>query len=137
MNTLFLDTSGWFTALSARESRHRAAAAAYREQLVGGHLCVTTNLVVAEMQLLIGRVRGTAAALGFLDRLYGDPSHQVVFVDRDLERSAADRWLRRSSDQRLSLTDAVSFEVMRDRRISRALTLDRHFVVSGFERVPD
>ena len=136
MKAAFLDTSGWFAALSPKESAHRAALAAYREWIEGGAQLVTTNLVVAEMQILMTRFRGPAEGLRFLDTLYQDATHEVVFVSRDLERSAVDGWLRRFQDQSLSLTDAVSFEVMRARRIRKALALDEHFELAGFEVVP-
>ena len=132
----FVDTAGWFAALSSREAKHRAANATYREWIEGGVHLLTTNLVVAEMQILLTRFRGPAEGLRFLDSLYQDPTHQVVFVDRDLERNATDHWLRRYRDKQISLADAVSFEVMRTRRIRRVLTLDEHFEVAGFEIVP-
>ena len=136
MTIAFLDTSGWFAALSPRETKHRAAHAAYREWIGAGTRLVTTSLVVAEMQILIMRARGIEEGLRFIDSLHQDPTHDVVFVDRELERAAVDRWLRRFRDQRLSLADAVSFEVMRSRRIRQALALDEHFELTGFERVP-
>jgi len=136
VTTAFLDTSGWFAALSPKEAAHRAAHSAYREWIEGGTELVTTNLVVAEMQILISRFRGADEGLRFLDSLYQDPTHEVVFVDRDLERAASDRWLRKYRDQRLSLADAVSFEVMRSRRIRQVLALDEHFALAGFQRVP-
>jgi predicted nucleic acid-binding protein len=128
----FLDTSGWFAALSPREPKHRTALQAYREWIEAGDRVVTTNLVVAEMQILLSRFRGPVEGLRFLDSLYQDPAHDIVFVDRALEREAVDRWLRRFDDQPISLADAVSFEVMRTRRITRALALDRHFELAGF-----
>ena len=97
---------------------------------------MTTNLVVAEMHVLVSRSRGGADGVRFIESLYQDPSHEVVFVDRDLEREAVARWLRRFSDKRLSLTDAVSFEVMRSRRIREALALDEHFEIAGFATTP-
>ena len=97
---------------------------------------VTTNLVLAEMQILLSRFRGTHEGLRFLDSVVQDPSHEVVYVDRDLERAAVDRWLRKLPARHLSLTDAVSFEVMRARRIRRALALDAHFEIAGFELIP-
>lgn len=136
MSTAFLDTSGWFAALSANEAKHRAASAAYRGWIEGGARLVTTNLVVAEMHVLMTRFRGPADGLRFLDSVYQDPTHQVVMVDRDLERAAADGWLRRYREVTLSLTDAVSFEVMRTQRIRRALALDEHFAIAGYELVP-
>jgi predicted nucleic acid-binding protein len=136
VKAVFLDTSGWFAALSPRESAHKAALSAYREWIDGGTRLVTTNLVVAEMQTLLMRFRGPAEGVRFMDHLYQDATHEVVFVDRNAERSAVDGWLRRFRDQPLSLTDAVSFVVMRDRRIRQALTLDEHFELAGFEAVP-
>lgn len=136
MSGVFLDTSGWFAALSPKESQHAPALAAYREWIEGGIPLVTTNLVVAEMQILLTRFRGSAESVRFLDSLYQDPTHTVVFVDRTIERAAVDRWLRRSRDKQLSLADAVSFEVMRLRRLRHALALDEHFALAGFERVP-
>lgn len=130
---LFLDTSGWLAALSAREAAHAHARQAYVGQVTEGGTLLTTSLVVAEMHTLIMRFRGTAPALDFLDRLAADASHEVVDVDRDLRVAAIERWLRRFRDHEFSLADAVSFEVMRRRRVRRALALDRHFVEAGFE----
>ena len=90
MTARFLDTSGWFAALSPKEAKHRAAHAAYRAWIEGGDDLVTTNLVVAEMQILLMRFRGAEEGLRFIDSLYKDPSHEVVFVDRALERTAVE-----------------------------------------------
>jgi predicted nucleic acid-binding protein len=132
----FLDTSGWFAALSSRESKHRAALASYRQWIDAGAELVTTNLVLAEMQILVMRARGPDEGLRFLDSVYQDPTHHVVFATRELERAAVEHWLRRYRDKRLSLADAVSFEVMRSRRIRQVLALDEHFELAGFELVP-
>jgi predicted nucleic acid-binding protein len=43
------------------------------------------------------------------------------------------RWLNRFPDQRFSLIDAVSFEVMRRERLTSAFAFDRQFEVEGFE----
>lgn len=134
--TVFLDTSGWFAALSPVEAHHREAIAAYTGWIEAGTSLVTTNLVVAEMQTLLSRYRGPAEALRFLDSLYQDTSHEVVFVTRDMERDAVNRWLRAFGDKRLSLTDSVSFEVMRTRKIQSVLTLDAHFTHAGYQAVP-
>ncbi len=136
MTGAFLDTSGWFAALNPKEARHKSALAAYRALIERRAPIVTTNLVVAEMQILISRFRGAAEGVRFLDSLYQDPSHEVVFVDRDTERMAVDRWLRRFTDQRLSLADAVSFELMKARRLRQVLALDARFELAGFELLP-
>jgi predicted nucleic acid-binding protein len=136
LTAAFLDTAGWLAALNPREARHAEARKTYDEWIAAGRELVTTNLVTAEMQILVSRGRGSAEGLRFLDSLYQDPNHEVVFVDRNLEREAIDRWLRKFGDRGLSLADAVSFEVMRERRIREVLTLDAHFEVAGFRAVP-
>ncbi len=133
---VFLDTSGWFAALSPRESGHSAASGLYRKWIEGDAALVTTNLVVAEMHILLSRARGSEFAVDFLDSLYQDAAHEVAIVDRDLEQAAVDRWLRPFADQTFSLADAVSFEVMRERRIRDALAFDQHFTVAGFRSLP-
>jgi predicted nucleic acid-binding protein len=132
----FLDTSGWFAALSPKEPQHKVALATYRRWIDAGARLLTTNLVVAEMQILVSRFRGPPEGLRFLDSLYQDPTHTVLFIDRELERAAIDRWLRRFQDQRLSLTDAVSFEVMREHDVRLVLALDAQFALAGYEMKP-
>lgn len=135
MNAVFLDTSGWLAAVSPREAGHESAFARYRECIERRERLVTTNLVLAEMQILVSRTRSGADALRFLDALYADPTHEIVHITRAVERAAIDRWLRRFADQRLSLCDATSFEVMREQRIRRVLTRDAHFALAGFEAI--
>jgi predicted nucleic acid-binding protein len=136
MITAFLDTSGWFAALSPKEAQHVPALAAYRRWITAGAQLLTTNLVVAEMQILVSRFRGPAEGIRFLDSLYRDPTHIVLFIDREVERAAVDHWLRRFQDQRLSLTDAVSFEVMQQHGVRKALALDAHFALAGYQLEP-
>jgi predicted nucleic acid-binding protein len=133
---VFLDTSGWLAAISERESFHQETLDAYREVLSAGRGFVTTNLVVAEMYVLLSRFRGAAAAIQLLDALEQDPAHEVRYVTRELERQAVDRWLRPYGDHRFSLTDAISFETMRAERVGEAFALDRHFRIAGFSTLP-
>ena len=133
---VFLDTSGWLAAISEREAFHEATLDAYRGVLSAGRGFVTTNLVVAEMHVLLTRYRGASAGTQLLDAIEQDPAHEVRYVTRELERQAIDRWLRSYGDQKFSLTDAISFETMRAERIGEALALDRHFRIAGFSTLP-
>ena len=130
---LFLDTSGWFAAMSPREAHHPTAMATYETALRSNAALVTTNLVLGEMHFLLTRLLGPSAGLEFLDRVRADTRHEVVWCDADLGLAAIDRWLRPFRAERFSLCDAVSFEVMHRRQIRQALALDHHFSVAGFE----
>lgn len=134
--SIFVDTSGWLAAASTRENHHAAVAAVYDDLAGRRARFVTTNLVVAEMHILIVREQGPQAGCALLDAIYADPLYTIITATRDLESAATDRWLRPYHDQRFSLTDAVSFEVMRTQRIREAIALDRHFEVAGYRLLP-
>ena len=133
---VLLDTSAWLAALNPREQHHREARIAYETLLVDQTPLLTTNLIVAEMHILVSRGRGPEAGLDFLDALAADPSHEVCYVDRDVELDAIDHWIRPNRSVSLSLADATAFEMARRRGVTRAFTLDQHFGLAGLERVP-
>lgn len=130
--SLFLDTAGWFAALSPKESGHSVAREAYEEAVRVGLLLVTTPLIVAEMHTLVLRWRGTSAGAFFLETAFESGAYTISPFGDDLVRAALSRWIKKYVDKRISLADAVSFEVMRRERIERALTFDRHFADAGF-----
>jgi hypothetical protein len=133
---VFLDTSAWVAAVNPRDQYHLPAARLYRSALADGLVFLTTNLVLAETHVMICRRIGDTVALDLLDRMRADPSHELIWTTPDLERDAVDRWLRPRLGQRISLADAVSFEVMRREGLRTAFTFDSDFAAAGFERVP-
>jgi len=132
---LFLDTSAWFAALSAKEYGHTLCRQAYREAIERGAALLTTSLVVAEMHVLLSRRVSMPFARRFLEAL-NDDQHEVVCPDAEFLWRATSRWIARYPDQDFSLCDAVSFEVMRARRVTKALALDHHFTIAGYETAP-
>jgi predicted nucleic acid-binding protein len=130
---LFLDTAGWFAAFSPREHGHETARSTYADAISGGELLVTTALVAAEMHTLILRWRGPGAGASFLESVFATGAYLIVPLDDDLINGAISRWIRRFSDKLVSFAGAVSFEVMRRERLTRALTFDQHFADAGFE----
>ncbi|HKV51891.1 MAG TPA: hypothetical protein VJO52_11890 [Gemmatimonadaceae bacterium] len=134
---VFLDTSGWLAAVSPRELYHAQVVEAYDDLMRRRVPFVTTNLVLGEMHALVVRQRGAQSGCALLDAIYADPAYRVITSTRELEASAADRWLRPFRDHRFSLTDAVSFEAMRSAGITDALALDCHFEVAGYRLLPD
>jgi predicted nucleic acid-binding protein len=76
---------------------------------------------------------GKAVELG--EALLGSQSVELIHVGQDLLGRGLDL-LRARPDKRYSLTDCVSFVVMRERGISTAFAFDRHFEQEGFVREP-
>lgn len=81
-------------------------------------------------------VRGQhAKAVELGQRLIDSPSVGLVHVGEGLlERGLA--LLSSRPDKRYSLTDCVSFCVMRDHGMMMAFAFDRHFAQEGFDRRP-
>jgi predicted nucleic acid-binding protein len=134
--SIFLDTAGWLAATNPKDSYYQAMSSDFDERLSAGARFVTSNLVLAELHAVTVRDRGTKAGCALLDAIYSDPAYRVIAVDRDLESRAIDNWLRKYVDTRFSLTDAVSFQIMKDERISKSFSIDHHFEVAGFTLVP-
>lgn len=131
MAEIFVDTSAWYGLADPRQPDHRGLAATLEDRVRRGTLVVTTNLVVAETHALLLRRGGREAALRFLDEVGREPI-LVESSTPEMEARARLDWLIRFQDQDFTLTDAVSFVVMRERGIQEALALDRHFAAAGF-----
>ncbi len=132
---LFVDTSAWFALADHSTAGRDEVERAFRERLARGVRIVTTNMVVAETHALLLRRLSHRAALTFVTDVVAPPT-VVVTSSAALEERAKVDWLARYADQPFSFTDAVSFAVMRERKIREALTLDHHFATAGFAMVP-
>lgn len=116
-----------------RDQHHAEAVAIGRRFLSRQGRWVGTTLVLAELHTHLLHARGPALARKHVKELLEDPSYEWVDAPSQLVHDAIEAWLERFSDQRFSLTDAVSFEVMRRERIETAFAFDRDFVTAGFE----
>ena len=128
MKQLFLDT-GFLIALEAKDDQHHAAAQAYwrthRSQLV------TTAFILTETVTFFNRRHHHAKAVEIGEYLQASPSVELVPIDDELFQ-AGWRLFQRHEDKRFSLTDCLSFAVMRHLGLTTALTFDRHFAQAGF-----
>lgn len=79
---------------------------------------------------------GAEAGLAFLDGVAARPGQRIVWADEELTRAATEAWLRRKKSRDVSLTDAVSFEVMRREGLKEAFTFDRDFERAGYRPMP-
>ena len=65
--------------------------------------------------------------------LLKDPLYEWRDVSAELVSAGVSAWLERFRDQRYSLADAVSFEVMSRDGLEQAFAFDRGFRTAGFE----
>jgi predicted nucleic acid-binding protein len=128
---MLLDTSGLFCLLHRDERQHEAAQKVYSAATTR----FTHNYVLDEL-VPLSQSRGVSrlATLDFSRQLLSDAKIEIVWVDDVLHHRALDLLFARE-DKRYSLSDAVSFVLMRDRGETEALTTDRHFEQEGFVRL--
>jgi predicted nucleic acid-binding protein len=93
--------------------------------------------VLSEFHTHLLYLRGPTAALAALTHLLDDPAHRWHDVSADIVGDAKARWLARFADQRFSLVDAVSFEIMSREMLRYAFAFDRHFETAGFTLLRD
>jgi predicted nucleic acid-binding protein len=115
-----------------RDQYHARAVDALELARESGVTWVSTMLVLAELHGHLLRYLSPARAREIIHALRVDTSFDWRDVTDDLVKAAMDSWMTRFSDQSISLTDAVTFEVMRKERLAVAFAFDKHFVVAGY-----
>jgi predicted nucleic acid-binding protein len=125
---VLLDTSGLFAYVNAAEATHPPALKHMQQQ----RRMVVHSYVISELVALArARKYPINPILLYLRTLYDHSLIEIVWVDHDIHDRAL-VLIDQRSDKEYSLADAVSFVIMRDRGITEALTMDRHFQQEGF-----
>jgi predicted nucleic acid-binding protein len=91
-----------------------------------------TEYVVWEFVNAFSATEERAKAHATVSLIRSHNAWQIVIATTDLFESGL-RSHQRHVDKSWSLTDCISFSVMRERGITRALTHDHHFEQAGFE----
>jgi predicted nucleic acid-binding protein len=135
MKAVFVDTAGWVACADAADSVHARACAARDAALEAGQALVTTDFVVDETLTLLRFRLGLDVAEAWWHQV--DRSRRVRWEHVDAARFEKARQLFfQYRDKDYSFTDCTSFVVMREARLTHALTSDRHFAQMGFRMLP-
>ena len=128
MKAVFADTFFFFAILNRADPLHaRAAAFSRNSRLVR----ITTDWVITELADGLSRAGDRERFMDIYRHIQTSPAIKVVPASRALLEEAIALFASRP-DKDWSLTDCVSFVVMRDEEISQALTGDQHFEQAGF-----
>jgi predicted nucleic acid-binding protein len=95
---------------------------------------VTTEWVLMELADALSVPEARSTVVAFLQAVRADQLFDVVGYVPAVYQAGFDLFATRS-DKAWSLTDCISFGVMTERRLSDALTADRHFEQAGFRAV--
>jgi predicted nucleic acid-binding protein len=131
---VFVDSGAWIALALARDPLHSRARETWERLLAAGARLHTSIPVVLETFTFLDRNAAREAALAWQESLAGVRHLKVLpCTARDLDQ--AWRYFERPDLHKLSATDAVSFVLMTQRKITRAFTFDAHFATAGFRIV--
>lgn len=124
----FADTGFFYALVDRGDAWHAASVSILRDVQRKGMLVMTSDFVVAETHALLLHRVGRHIALQWLDNL-----SEWVLVEAVLRPDLHQAYeiLHQYTDHDFSLTDALSFSLMRRLGIRVALTMDRHFAAYG------
>lgn len=125
----FIDTSVLYALIDKRDAYHADTVGA---MLRSGRLLVTSDYVVTETINLANARGGTQVALRILDLLERSAGIRVEWIG-PLRFDQTKAFFRKHADHSYSFTDCSSFVMMRELRLTEALTTDRHFREAGFQ----
>jgi hypothetical protein len=126
---LFVDTLFIVALVNRRDQYHRQAldlADQYDECPL-----LTTDAVLLEVGNALAR-NHKQEAVAIIERLLAAVEIEIVRMTPDLFARAFAVY-KQHQDKSWGLVDCLSFVAMREAKVNRALTFDRHFVQAGFE----
>jgi uncharacterized protein len=135
MKAVFVDTAGWMSCADSADGHHARSIAARDAALESGQTLVTTDFVVDETLTLIRLRLGLAAAERWWQQVDRSPRLRWERVESDRFEKARLLFFQ-YRDKDFSFTDCTSFLIMRELRLTHALTTDRHFRQMGFQLLP-
>lgn len=129
---VFVDTSGFFALLVKKDDRHKQARVILRNAGKRSIPFLTTDYVLDETATLL-MARGHGHLLqGFFDSIFQSKACQVVWTGAANFHTTTEAFLK-YYERGWSFTDCLSFQVMTERKLQKALTKDQHFQQAGFK----
>jgi predicted nucleic acid-binding protein len=126
---IFLDTSGIFAWINARDQHHELMLSLPRQ--AGVKLFVTDYIIDEACTLFVARNIARRRD-GILQLIRHSRIVRMEWVGQDVFWQAWE-WQRKFHDQPFSFTDCTSFAVMKKLGLSEVATNDAHFQTAGFQ----
>lgn len=135
VHNIFFDT-GAFIALNDQSDQYHQVAKSFLSHLLNKETIhsFTSNLVIAESYTRILYKSTNQVAYEFLNIL-SDSKITILYSDKPCEESCYN-FLKKFKGEKISYTDAVSFQLMKDNFIKDAFAFDWHFQLAGFNILP-
>jgi predicted nucleic acid-binding protein len=128
MKPVFADTSFCLAVFSPGDLHHETAVRLARELR---RAVVVTEFVLVELANSLSRTSSRMLFVDLQPKLRANPNITIIAATAELFERDCKRYADRP-DKEWSLTDCISFAVMKEEGITEALTADHHFEQMGF-----
>lgn len=132
---IFIDTSGWIALLNKRDRLHTQAVKHYRE--IVKKKKITTDAVLIETFNAFSNNKVRHLAVLFIEQIEKSVDTgviEIVNTSGELFKKGVNLF-RLYNDKNWSLTDCISFSIMKEKKIKEAFTNDHHFIQAGFQKL--
>ena len=130
-NRYFLDTSYTIALTIEKDQFHKRAVDLSFKLSETNSEIITTQAILLEIGNALAKKKYRLSAVNILQQLESDTRTAIVGLTPELHDRAFELFSSRM-DKEWSLVDCISFVVMHERKISKALTTDEHFIQAGF-----
>lgn len=134
-NTYFVDTSYILALEVKKEQYHQKVLENWLSLSLSQPFLVTTTYIFDEIVTLLNSRKLHNKAVEVGTRLIESSDINLIEIEQNLFLEGWE-YLKQSQDKSYSLTDCISFIVMRKYNIYTALSLDHHFEQAGFQKLP-
>lgn len=131
MNSVFADTFFFLALIDERDEHHQRVLDYIR---TAKDFIVTTRWVLVETANALSGTRLREEVFGLLSELESDTGVIIPGSSDGLYHQGLELYAKRP-DKEWSLTDCISFLVMEEYGITKALTGDHHFEQAGYQAV--
>ncbi len=128
MKVVFADAFYFVARLNRRDQHHERVLNFSRDFRAR---ILTSDWVLMEVADALAKFESRSRVRDFILHLRQSVACKIVPASRELLDSALDLY-HLHTDKEWTLTDCVSFAIMRDRNVKDALTGDKHFEQAGF-----
>jgi len=132
MNKIFLDAAYAIALSSVPDKYHQKAENLAKEIETENIKLITARAVILEIGNALAKLRYRAAAIELLNSIEEDPNIEIIPLSEELYEKAIELY-RQRQDKEWGITDCISFVVMQDHKLTKALTTDEHFQQAGFK----
>ena len=127
---IFIDTGAFLSRFIVNDTYHKKSLSLWKKIESKKIICYTSNFIIDELATLLLRRTGADFCYDKINRIYESPQFNILRPTKENEFNALEL-LKKYSDQEISFTDCISFDLIKSNRIQKAFTFDKHFSYVG------